>query len=186
MWLSQKLLSTTLVQRLHSPVLLDQHLLHVKPNRMFRIFKLVRTLPPFLTSLHPTRDRTASVRGSFDNAHVHCGMECEQTQSAHGRSRIAFLCTSNQNVVLLDVSSERNWEGNAPVSDSDFLRLGRFEQIHAHVHQFCCECILVSGQLLRCDLTGAIEQVDHRCVDLTRHVLCTDLPQRDSKHVGCR
>ena len=35
-----------------------------------------------------------------------------------------------------------------------------------------------------CDLIGVIEQVDHRFVDLERHVLCTDHSPRNSKHVG--
>ena len=44
-----------------------------------------------------------------------------------------LLAHLNQQVVLLDVSSDKNREGNAPVKESDFPWLGRFEQILAHV-----------------------------------------------------
>ena len=77
-----------------------------------------------------------------------------------------LLVHLNQKVVLLDVTSDRKREGNAPVSDSDFPWLGRFEWILTHVLQLCYECLLVGSELLRCDLIGAIEQVGHRFVDL--------------------
>ena len=79
-----------------------------------------------------------------------------------------LLVHLNQQLVLLDVSSDRNRGGTAPESDSVCPWLGRFEQILAHVLHFCCECLLVGNQLLRCDSIGAIEQVRHRSVDLER------------------
>ena len=90
----------------------------------------------------------------------------------------------NQQVVLLGASSDRNCEGKAPVSDGGFQWLGRFEQTLVHVLQFCCECLLLGNQLLRCDLIGAFEQSGQLLVDPERHVLCTDLSPRNSKHVG--
>ena len=42
----------------------------------------------------------------------------------------------------------------------------------------------MGSQPLRYDLIGANAQVAHRLVDLERHVLCTDLLPRNSKHVG--
>ena len=81
-------------------------------------------------------------------------------------------------LVHLELGSDKNWEGNAPVRDSDFPQPGRLEQMFARVFQLCCECLLVGNQLLRWDLIGAIEQVGHRFVDLKRHVLCTDFSMK--------
>ena len=95
-----------------------------------------------------------------------------------------LLVHLNQPVALLDVSSDRTWEGKAPVCDDDFPWLGRFEQILAHVLQFRCECLVEVNQLLRCNLIGAIEQVGHRFVDLERHAVFTGLSPRSSKNGG--
>ena len=66
-----------------------------------------------------------------------------------------LLVHLNQQVVLLDVSSDRNCEWNAPVCDSNFPQLGRFEQILSHILQFCCERLLVGSNC--CDVISSVQ-----------------------------
>ena len=120
---------------------------------MFQIFKVFR-------KLHPRSNRIGKKIFRQRSRPMRLGLRAIAILAQQGsylpmEGPDGLLVHLNQLVVLLDLSSHRKWEGNAPVGDSDFPWIHRFEQIHAHNIQFCCECLLGAANCF--DVTPSVQ-----------------------------
>ena len=87
------------VQRFHPLVVLDQNLLDVRPSRIFWIFKVDRKTSLEIESYRQEAPSTMCTSNA--------------TWTCPWMGPDGFLVHLNQQVVLLDVSSGKNWEGSA-------------------------------------------------------------------------